>query len=278
MGKLILCTGQVAANPYCFKATGTNVYTIEELCYYIYHNIETVSEELMAPSLITFIREELGLVSRAEFLENLVKNKAGIKDIVVSIFCSADYYDEEEIKKLLAVIDELYHMTPVQRKKRHADEHMKHGQYREALREYLEIIHSRESQDLTHQEYGDMLHNLGVIDIYQGDFASAAEAFREAYERNQRVASLKQYLFALKLGGEGALFEREVKALVARRDILEQIERELYQAERTEEYTTFYHEMQKIKDCLRDGENQKFYEGADQIIEQLTEKYRKETI
>ncbi|MBE5960044.1 MAG: hypothetical protein E7256_01455 [Lachnospiraceae bacterium] len=278
MGKLILCAGQVASKPYCFTATGTNVYTIEELCYYIYHNIETVSEELMSPSLISFIREELGLAQRADFLENLVKNKAGIKDIVVSIFCSADYYDEDEIKKLLAVIDELYHMTPVQRKKRHADEYMKHGKFREALRGYLGIIHSKESQDLTHQEYGDMLHNLGVIDVYQGDYLSAAEAFREAYERNHRIASLKQYLFALKLGGEVNLFEREVRALVARRDILEQIERELNQAERSEEYTVPYHEMQKLKESLKNRERQQFYEMADEMIERLKEKYRRETI
>ena len=97
MGKVILCTGKTARNPYYFLSTGTRVYTIEELCYYIYHNIETVSEELVCPELVAFLRNELGLEERADQLEKLYATHAGIKDIIVLILCSADFYEEKSV-------------------------------------------------------------------------------------------------------------------------------------------------------------------------------------
>ena len=39
MGKLILCSSAVAKTPYKMPVSGTRIYTIEEMCYYIYHNI-----------------------------------------------------------------------------------------------------------------------------------------------------------------------------------------------------------------------------------------------
>ena len=44
MGRLIFCIGNKAKEPYFFQSTGTKVYTMEELCYYLYHNIETLEE------------------------------------------------------------------------------------------------------------------------------------------------------------------------------------------------------------------------------------------
>ena len=36
---LILCDGRLAEKPYKMPVTRQNIYSLEELCYYIYHNI-----------------------------------------------------------------------------------------------------------------------------------------------------------------------------------------------------------------------------------------------
>ena len=46
MSSLILCNTVKASNPYNFRLTDTNIYTIEELCYYIYNNIYIITEEI----------------------------------------------------------------------------------------------------------------------------------------------------------------------------------------------------------------------------------------
>lgn len=278
MGKLILCAGRTAGEPYCFKLTDTPVYTIEELCYYIYHNLESVSEELFNQELIDFIREELGLKERADFLEELLKKKAGIKDLVVSILCSCDLYDKTEINQLIAEIDILFRLTPIQRKKRQADFCLSHHKFKEAMKEYLAILNNKEFTDLTGEEYGDILHNMGVLEARTGAFTVAADKFREAYERNHNEKSLKQYLYALKCSKQEALFEREVKILVGNRELLKQIEEELYHAWDASEYTGLYAEVVRLSELKENGKYTEFYDRLNELVKQLKIEYRKDSI
>lgn len=278
MGKLIMCAGKIAEKPYEFKSSGVRIYSMEELCYYIYHNVDTITEELFHKELIVFIKEQLGLAERASFLENLIEKKAGVKDIVVSIFCSADYYSEEEIKQLLAQIDLLYSLNSAQRKKRHADYCFQREQYKVAMREYRHLLTSKESQKLTPIEYGDVLHNIAVLEARSGAFLLAADRFLEAYERNERTESLKQYLYALKLGKQEVLFEREMKRMVENQMIYEDMKKELYHVVETEEYTASYQGVIKLQELKEQGKMQEYYLLVDHILEDLKQKYRLESI
>lgn len=52
--------------------------------------------------------------------EELPKS-AGLKDLVVTILCGCDYYKEEEIRKLIAVMDGIANLPLHKRKKIKAD-------------------------------------------------------------------------------------------------------------------------------------------------------------
>ncbi len=276
MGKVILCAGKTARNPYYFLSTGTRVYTIEELCYYIYHNIETVSEELVCPELVAFLRNELGLEERANQLEKLYATHAGIKDIIVLILCSADYYEEEEIRALLSELDILNEMTPLQRKKRAANQYLENGQYREAMKAYRNILYSREPVEMNSIEYGDILHNLAVLYAKTGAFLTAAEEFRAAYERNGNKESLKQYLYALKLAKQEDQFEKELGRLAENRPLLDEIENELFHVADYEDNTYDYHELMRIRNLKESGRVSEYYKAVEEFIGRLKNKYRAE--
>lgn len=226
MGKVILCTGERAVNPFVFNKSDVSIYTMDELCYFVYHNIEIISEELYSEELILFIRKELGLHERADFIKKLSKSKAGIKDIAVSILCSTDYFTEKEIKDLIAEMDMLSKLKPIQRQKRSADQLMRRGDYIKAAREYLLILNSGEPLGLTYTEHGDIIHNLAVADAAAGAFEAAAEGFLKAYEHNHNRESLKQYLFALKISKQDVLYEKELDKYVRARSIISEIESE----------------------------------------------------
>ena len=276
MGKVILCTGKTARNPYYFLSTGTRVYTIEELCYYIYHNIETVSEELVCPELVVFLRNELGLEERANQLEKLYATHAGVKAIIVLILCSADYYEEEEIRTLLSELDTLNEMTPLQRKKRAANQYLESGQYREAMKAYRNILYSREPVEMNSIEYGDILHNLAVLYAKTGAFLTAAEQFRSAYERNGNKESLKQYLYALKLAKQEDQFEKELGRLTENRQLLDEIENELFHVADYEDNTYDYHELMRIRNLKESGRVSEYYKAVEEFIGRLKNKYRAE--
>lgn len=278
MGKVILCTGNRAKKPYCFWSVGVRIYSMEELCYFIYNNIDSVSEEIFSEDLIVFIRDELGLAERAEFLDNLRKNRAEFKDMVVSILCTTDYYDEKQIKDLLKEIDILGKLKQVQRKKRKADEVMKHGKTKSALKEYKNILNSKEIAELTPEECGDILHNIAVTNAKAGAFSAAAEGFLEAYERNGRKESLKQYLYALKLWGQAELFEREKKMHVTNHELFDEIEAELYRADESVEAAPAYINFRKLKQLKEQGKVIEYNRQLELILEGLKQKYRGECI
>lgn len=277
MGKVILCTGKTAQNPYNFLSTGTRIYTIEELCYYIYHNIETVSEELVSPALVDFLRDELGLEERANQLEKLYATHAGIKDIIVLLLCSADYYEEEEIRILLSELDNLNEMTPLQRKKRNADHYLESGQFREAMKAYRNILYSREPVEMNAEEYGSILHNLAILYVKTGAFMTAADQFLAAYERNGNKESLKQYLYALKFAKQDELFEKELERVTQEnRALFEEIEKELYHVADNEDNTYDYHELMRIRTLKETGRVADYYKAVDELIGRLKNKYRAE--
>lgn len=278
MGKVILCVGKTAKTPYLMKATGTKIHTMEELCYYIYHNVETISEDLFQMDLIEFIRTELGLTERADYLMELVKKKVGIKDLVVCFLCSADYFDKNEINHLLAEIDVLFRLNTAQRKKRHADFCMRHNQWSEAMREYRMILNSKEFTELTSEEYGDILHNIGLLEAKSGAFVVAANKFREAYERNHKEESLKQYLYALKLGKQEEVLEREIKLYAGTRELIIELDQKFFLTEERSEYTALHAKVDRLDKLREEGKIKEYYSLADELLSLLKDKYRKNSI
>ena len=100
---MILAKGKIAKKPYELSYLGQNIYSIEELCYVIYHNIYGINEEFFQISLAKWMKEELGLKELAEKLEAMIVGEHGLKDLVVTTLCGCDYYNEEEIRGIVPI-------------------------------------------------------------------------------------------------------------------------------------------------------------------------------
>ncbi|HPU63676.1 MAG TPA: hypothetical protein PK304_05940, partial [Mobilitalea sp.] len=154
MGKLILCSGRRTDRPYVLPDSGERIYSIEELCYYIYNNIYSIEEAMFTASLIDWIGKELGLAERAEKLYNLKKQGADLKTLITVVLCSADYYTESEIKKLISVIDEIRAMPSARRRYLKANSYLKRKLYSEAAAEYESLLVSEDAVNLDPKSYG----------------------------------------------------------------------------------------------------------------------------
>ena len=51
MSGYILCQTKKAEHPYFVESISTNIYTIEELCYYLYHNLYLVDQTIINEDL-----------------------------------------------------------------------------------------------------------------------------------------------------------------------------------------------------------------------------------
>lgn len=60
MGELILCSHPIAAMPYYIDNISLNVYSLEELCYYIENHLYLIEADFMSEELCLWIGQELG--------------------------------------------------------------------------------------------------------------------------------------------------------------------------------------------------------------------------
>lgn len=267
MGKLILCSGARTIIPYGFASTGVRVYSIEELCYYLFNHIYLIEEEIFNDALIDWIDKELKLPERADKLRQLLSRKADAKTIVTVILCSADYYTEAEIKGLLKKLDEISGMPRCKRASMKANHCLSKRQYLEAAAEYEKLLQAEEAGELTPESYGDILHNLAVARLHTTGRKEAAELFGQAYERNRKEESLKQYLYALKLGGCNELYQEKLEEYQVSDRLRQDIEDFLEEKREEIRYSEQMTEIQYLKQLKARGQMTELYRKAEELLE-----------
>ena len=55
MAGVILSRSKYSDKPYYISNMSINIYSMEELCYYIYNNIYLIGTDLLEPGLISYI-------------------------------------------------------------------------------------------------------------------------------------------------------------------------------------------------------------------------------
>ena len=185
MGKLIQCSSRLAKKPYYFRVTDTNVYSIEEVCYFIHQNIYMLQRDFFTYGFAVWLREELGMEDTALKVENMLRYNNNLKDIVVTLCCSCDYYDEKEINWLIKIMDETQSLPMRKRQKIKADNFLRCNLFEKALEEYGHILKSDNMLAADIKEYGAIYHNIGVAYAGLGDYGKACDYFSQAYEKGK---------------------------------------------------------------------------------------------
>ncbi len=278
MGKVILCSDKKANKPYFFKTAGVRIFTIEELCHSLVRHLENLDASDVDIEMAAFIRDELGLKERGELLEHLVLTRSDLKSRLVVIFCSADLYNEDEIGKICDELTLLSNMTGIERSRRRADRYLEERNNAAALREYRNILSSEEGRLLTPEAYGDIIHNIAVLQVRAGLLATAAGSFLEAYERNGRKDSLKAYLFALRLSGQEGKYEQEILRLVDNTRLPDELEAELENVDTELEHSGELDDVYRMKELWR---QERYYECERlmvEVVSGLKRKYREDIV
>lgn len=266
MGKLILCSGVRTKRPYSFTSNGIRLYSAEELCYYLYHHVYMIEEEMFCEDLFDWISSELQLPDRALKLKQLKKQNADLKTIITVILCSTDYYTEAEIKGMLKTLDEVIGMPAIKRNYIRANNCLKNKRYAEAAAEYEKIINSNEAAELTPEEYGNVYHNLAVAKIHITGLKEASRLFLQAYERNRREESLVQYLFTLRLSNNENLYEDKLNEYGVTEELKTRMEEFLRQQEIEAAYCEQMNELEHLKSKKDQGKINEYYQKTNEII------------
>ncbi len=198
MGKIFLCKEIRAKNPFFIRCIEKNVYTIEELCFFFYHEIYFVEEFHDWAELAAWLKRELKLESLSKEIQKLTVGYDTKLQMVLLILESVHYRSGEELLEYERKMEEIHKSAGFLRNKKKADYLVHENKYNQAIELYLQILNSDNKPE--EEIAADVYHNLGVIYAKLFYFEKAADFFLESFKIAPTTESLKQYKLALKLG------------------------------------------------------------------------------
>lgn len=195
MSGYILCQVKKAEKPFYIENISTNIYSIEELCYYLYNNLYLVDSSLISSKLCTWLEEELELPKLAAKLKPYIGREAGLEEVLYPIFKEINYLAYEELKTLNGRIEARKREPEEIREKRKGDALMENRMYVNALRVYQKLL-EHGGKEITGEMRERILHNQGCAYSYLFQMDKALDCFWKAWKEKHSEKALKVYLLA----------------------------------------------------------------------------------
>lgn len=223
MSGYILCQTKKAETPYYIENISTNIYSLEELCYYFYHNLYLLDHSILNEGLLTWIQDELNLPKLAAKLRAKLGKFSSIEDFLYPVFKEINYLTYEELKGLNSRIQKLDKESPLVREKEKGDALAENGMYVHAIRAYQDLLKRENLEEVREGFRENVYHNLGCAYSYLFQMEKALECFLKAYEEHHSRSALKTYLLAFHSIRTPIEYESRAAELGADREVLDEI-------------------------------------------------------
>lgn len=179
---------------------GWKIYSMEELCYYLKHNIYEVIPEFFSEKLFLFLRE----MEMEKLAVKLSLDKAAGKHSVflaLDVIFAVDYYSKDEKREIEQSFLQITKRTPAENKKVRADILMEQGKLLEAYREYRSLL--GENSGATEENCADAWNNIGVIYARRFQYDRALKCFERAMDLTGQQEYLDNIICALIMACKG---------------------------------------------------------------------------
>ena len=208
MGELIYCKNSIAKTPYYIEDAGLNIYSLEELSYYIYNNPYLVDLSIMSKDFISWMSEELGEKESAAQLTELLNSNAPLHLYIGRVLNSCGYLSKTEIVKTMETIALIENKSDAECKKIRGDRWMDAGKIVDAIYEYESILNLNDG--ISDALEGDVCHNLGCAYARLFFFEQSIDYLTRAYEKNRRPDTLKTLLYSVRCSRNEKLYHELV--------------------------------------------------------------------
>lgn len=277
MSSLILCKGRLSDNPYYIVGLGMNVYSIEELCYYLVRDAYILDNDIMDEKLCDFIGNELKLPDIADTLKSLVYRGASLGQFVTTLLDMTGYLEEEEKARVKQVLVDNASLSFAQKRKRRADKLLEAKKYTRAIDEYQYMM-SRMKKSEDPQMYSLILHNIGVAYARLFMYDKASFYFKEASLINDDKEILIHYLQSLRVTMKHENYERFVLRMGYSDAIIKEAEERLSDAKRKQMDSDYAREIEEIKELRADGHISEYYSRIENTFNSWKHEYRDQMI
>ncbi|MDO4323304.1 MAG: hypothetical protein Q4C61_12325 [Lachnospiraceae bacterium] len=258
-----LCLLGQAEKPYYIENIRTGIYSLEELCFYLYNNICLIDESIINEGLCDWIRDELKLGKLYRQLYEQLEKKDGAAFFVLPIFREAGYLTHQEMREFQEKLTKLEVQSEDMKQKLRGDYLVKEKMFARAIWEYRQILGRKNPGKLGTQFYAAVLNNMGAAYAGLFQFERAADCFWESYGLMQTKETFRKYISTLPLFLSEEAYQQKLKELRADSYLVQKIQE--YNAKVCTQQP-FLAELERMKQ--RD---------ASEVVEELKEEYCRST-
>ena len=200
MGRCLLC-GKEAERPFEVEELDLRLYTIEELCYYIYHNLPLIDDDFVDDRLISFIRTELDMPEIAAKIERFCTNPADRDMTLTMLLSEVGYYTDAELQEFQSRLMTRKKKIRPERVRMKADGLRRKQRYYSAAKTYRQLLAGPRDGRLPDSFYAEVGESLANCYGYLSEFDRAMNQLAVVYEDTKTERILKKMFEVAVLSG-----------------------------------------------------------------------------
>ena len=275
MGEILFCNQPIAALPYYIEGISWNVYSLEELCYYIENNTYLLEKDFMTEELCTWVGKEVKNEKLAERLRDILRTDGRLSDFILAILVECGYSRRETIKEVVGLIREMEEKSDFECNKVRADRLMEKEKYLSSIYEYKRLLEADDLGEQPPQLMGNIWHNLGTAYARLFLFQEAIHCYKSAFSLNNNEESLREALLAYRCLKDEDGFYDMAKANGLSEEETARIKNELSMASRSDATKEFEDKLEAIAIMKESGQKNEYHKAISNIIFNWKEEYRR---
>lgn len=216
MNNCILCRRKTAKIPFYIESVSLNLYSAQELCYFISNYLPLAGEVIDDGGLVRWLDEECGMPGTADIISSLLTGRNDTQfEALKIILKNTNYYTSSELEKIYERMDSFQEKRPIDKKMARAAVLMKNNKLKSAVEDYEEILRDPETAGEPDEFIGKLNYNLGCACTKLFKLTRARRCFETALEKipQEKVRKADMAAAYLEEGLEG--FEAEAKRIGA---------------------------------------------------------------
>lgn len=274
MADLYLSIGALSQTPYYLSGLGVNIYSMDELCFYLVENAYILDSNLVDTGLCNFIIEELELKEIGERIKELVRLKKTTGEIVTELLQLTGYCGQDEIKKIRQILVDNATLSFAAKRKIKGDNMVKVCKYTRAIEEYQYIL-SNVKWDEESELCSSILHNIACAYARMFMFDKVAEYFKKAYELDGNNESLIMYLAAMRMSMKKEDFERMAIRCGYEDYLVIEAQKRLSNAENSEPDGEYVNDVKNIINLQAAGDIPAMQRASSEVLDKWKQDYRR---
>lgn len=185
----IIYCGKANRTPYYIKEADINIYSIQQLAYFIYHYVMLISSNFINKNLIIYIDRMIEQKALANKLNEMYNKKSSLADMLLFILSNSNYYSDEEINEFRNVLIQIMEYPEDVYINKAGDILFKLKKYEKAIQQYNKIAKNN------NEALFKLAKCYAKLQIYE----IAINIYNECYQKTKSMEVLKEAYYCLKL-------------------------------------------------------------------------------